>query len=73
MRKILIKGKKLKKNLEFDEEDDDGEVSDEDEAADIGDEHKVRFIVCMCVCVHVFAISVCMYVCVIRCVCVKGA
>ena len=55
MRRILIKGKKLKKDLEFDE-DDDGEVSDEDEAADIGDEHKVRS---LCVCVFV-----------IRCVCV---
>ena len=67
MRKILIKGKKLKKNLEFDE-DDDGEVSDEDEAADIGDEHKVHFIVCLCTCV-------CHKVCVCEdvCVCVKGS
>ena len=40
--KILIKGKKLKKSLEEDEgEEDDGEVSDEDEAADINPEHKV--------------------------------
>lgn len=42
MRKILLKGKKLKKDLE-DNEADDGEVSDEDEAADISDEHKVDY------------------------------
>ena len=42
MRKILVKGKKLKKELEEEEEGDDGEVSDEDEAADMGEEHKVR-------------------------------
>ena len=42
MRKILVKGKKLKKHLEEVEEgDDEGEVSDEDEAADLDDEHKV--------------------------------
>ncbi len=39
--KILVKGKKLKKDLE-EAEDDDGEVSDEDEADDIGEENKVR-------------------------------
>lgn len=38
--KILIKGKKLKKHLEEDE-DDEGDVSDEDEAADIDAEYKV--------------------------------
>lgn len=38
--KILVKGKKLKKDLEEDE-DDDGEVTDEDEAADMDDEFKV--------------------------------
>ena len=37
--KILVKGKKLKKELEEGEEE--GEVSDEDEAADISDDLKV--------------------------------
>lgn len=41
MGKILVKGKKLKKNLEEDE-GDDGEVSDEDEAAEMGDKDKVK-------------------------------
>ena len=41
MGKILIKGKKLKKDIEEADEDDDGEVSDEDEAADLDEEHKV--------------------------------
>ena len=38
--RILIKGKKLKKSLEEDDKDD-GDVSDEDEAAEIDPEQQV--------------------------------
>jgi hypothetical protein len=47
MRKILVKGKKLKKDLEEDE-DEDGEVSDEDEADEMEEDSKVCFRTCTC-------------------------
>jgi len=42
MRRILIKGKKLTKSIEEDDEMDDGEISEEDEADEMDAQHKVR-------------------------------